>query len=73
MAEIGLGVLLAKKLTKAKKGEPFPEADDPRVEEARQAQLKAERDRRGRSSTILTGGLGLQDEPVVNRPTLFGG
>ena len=58
---------------KGKKGEEFPTADDPRVEKARKKQLEAEKRRRGRGSTILTGGTGLTDEPAVGKTSLFGG
>jgi hypothetical protein len=57
----------------------FPEPFDPeaaetkrrRADELKQLRL-IEQKRKGYASTILTGGRGLEDEPMLRRPTLRG-
>ena len=50
-----------------------PNYDDEAREKAERAELEAsERKRKGRRSTILTGGTGLTTEPELNQPTLLG-
>lgn len=56
-----------------KTGRRPPVIDDPAVEEARRRALEAERLRRGRAATILTGNQGVTGDPVVGRATLLGG
>ena len=52
---------------------PPPEpAKDPEVEEARSQERHSAKRRRGRQATILTGGLGLTDDPLVQQPKLLG-
>ena len=46
--------------------------DEAREKEARQALEASERKRKGRRSTILTGGTGLTTDPDLNTPTLLG-
>ena len=74
MAEIGQMFHLKKKVKNQVQADPpTPSARTPDVAEARRVQLRADAQRRGRSSTILTGGAGLQDEALVGRTTLLGG
>ena len=47
--------------------------DEDREKEQRLALEKSERQRKGRRSTILTGGTGLTEEAELNQPTLLGG
>ena len=47
--------------------------DEDREREQRLALEEAERKRRGRKSTILTGGSGLSDELELNQKTLLSG
>lgn len=49
-----------------------PQITDPEVEEARRRARLAEQKRRGRASTILTGGSGLGQDPSVARKNLLG-
>jgi len=49
-----------------------PELTDPAVEEARRKERELLRRRRGRGSTILTGGLGVTEAAPVARKTLLG-
>ena len=50
-----------------------PNYDDEARKLAERAELEAsERKRKGRRSTILTGGTGLTTEPELNTPTLLG-
>ena len=46
--------------------------DEDREKEQRLALEKSERKRKGRRSTLLTGGAGLTDEAELNKPTLLG-
>jgi len=50
-----------------------PAADDAAVEATRREALKEAGQRRGRASTILTGGQGLLGDAPVRRPRLVGG
>ena len=55
---------------------PPPSPEDPAVAQRAQALREQERLRRGRSSTIITGGQGVLGDTAVNRPagaTLLGG
>lgn len=55
---------------------PLPERDDSAVKAARQKAQLADRLRRGRRATIVTGGQGVLDEANVDRPavtTVLGG
>ena len=47
--------------------------DEDREEEQRLALEASERKRKGRRSTLLTGGAGLTEEAELNQPTLLGG
>ena len=50
-----------------------PNYDDEARKLAERAELEAsERKRKGRRSTILTGGTGLTSDPELNTPTLLG-
>lgn len=49
---------------------PVPKPDDPAIEEARRKRRLAELNRRGRGSTVLTGGEGVTEEAPVKRPEL---
>ena len=49
---------------------PPPTPEDPAIEEARRKRLMSEQKRKGRASTILTGGLGDQSSVTVDRPGL---
>lgn len=68
------GLALANQASKAMTMKPpqYPTATDPRVDERRQQQLRAELARKGRSSTILTGGGGLTEEASLGKATLLG-
>jgi hypothetical protein len=46
--------------------------DEDREKEQRLALETSERKRKGRRSTLLTGGAGLTDEAELNKPTLLG-
>ena len=46
--------------------------DEARAKETREALEASERKRKGRRSTILTGGSGLPTDPDLNQPTLLG-
>jgi len=46
--------------------------DEDREEEQRLALEASERKRKGRRSTLLTGGAGLTEEAELNKPTLLG-
>jgi hypothetical protein len=46
--------------------------DEERKKEQRAALEASERKRKGRRSTILTGGSGLSEEAELNQPTLLG-
>ena len=46
--------------------------DEDREKEQRLALETSERKRKGRRSTILTGGTGLTEEAELNKPTLLG-
>ena len=46
--------------------------DEERKKEQRTALEASERKRKGRQSTILTGGSGLAEEAELNQPTLLG-
>lgn len=64
------GLFSSPKLPPVPAPEPAPEikAED----EANIQQSERERTRRGRRSTMLTGGLGIQETPQVKRQTLGG-
>jgi len=48
---------------------PLPKREDPEIEAKRKRQLTAEKLRKGRRSTVLTSGRGVQDElGEVSRP-----
>lgn len=49
---------------------PMPTREDPAIAESKQRQRMSEIARKGRASTILTGGLGDTSEPETKRPTL---
>ncbi len=49
-----------------------PTRDDEAVAEARRKELQAEKLRKGRSSTILTGPSGLTGDSLAPAPTLLG-
>jgi hypothetical protein len=49
---------------------PVPTYDDPEIEAARKKLRQSERRRKGRGSTILTGGLGDTGQASVSRPSL---
>jgi len=51
---------------------PLPEIDDPAVKEAQRRERLAAARRRGRRSTILTGGRGAEGETLVGRPPVAG-
>ena len=73
LGALGFGLFkAAQKATKPAEFD-FPQADDPRIEQRRRTQLLTERKRKGRASTILTGGAGLQDEPTLQKASLLGG
>ena len=50
----------------------FSSFDEDREKEQRLALEASERKRKGRRSTILTGGTGLTEEAELNQPTLLG-
>ena len=52
---------------------PAPTKDDPAVKKAAEDERQRIRLMRGRSSTILTGGTGVIDDPMLMRKTLLGG
>lgn len=58
--------------SKPKRSRP-PTFSDPAVEEARRKLLLAEGKKRGRRSTILTSGRGVQEEVIGVKQTLLGG
>lgn len=49
-----------------------PKADDPAIAEARRRSQQVEKNRQGRSSTILTGPSGLSGDSLAPGPTLLG-
>jgi hypothetical protein len=49
-----------------------PTRDDQAVKDAEERQRKAALMAKGRQSTILTGGMGLQEEAPVKKKQLFG-
>ena len=49
-----------------------PSVDDEAVAEARRKELLAAKNRKGRSSTILTGPSGLSGDTLAPQPTLLG-
>lgn len=51
---------------------PPPQLNDPAIEDARRREQEAARKAKGRSSTMLTGGLGVTAAAPVARPTLLG-
>lgn len=55
---------------------PSPESDDPEVKRKTQEEMDAasanQRKSRGRASTILTSGLGIEDAPKLSRRVLLG-
>lgn len=51
---------------------PAPTPEDPAVEEARQREIRQARAAKGRSSTLVTGGLGDTSEAPVVRKRLLG-
>lgn len=51
---------------------PLPTRNDEEVEEARRKEIIAQRLRRGRVATILTGGQGLTGSAPVGRKRLLG-
>jgi len=76
----GFGVFDSPELPKAPPPPPPPpKRDDPSIAAARERQLEAEKKRKGRSSTILTsgtgveGGLGSVSRPTARPATLLGG
>ena len=52
---------------------PPPTVDDAAVKKAAEDERQRIRLMRGRSSTILTGGTGVIDDPMLMRKTLLGG
>jgi len=52
---------------------PPPTVDDAAVKKAAEEERQRIRLMRGRSSTILTGGTGVIDDPMLMRKTLLGG
>ena len=59
-------------LFKAPSSPNVPSASDEEVAEARRKELLAEKARKGRSSTILTGPSGLSGDSLAPGPTLLG-
>lgn len=51
---------------------PAPAKTDAEIEEAARKERLAQRQRRGRASTILTGSGGVQDQAPVGKKTLLG-
>ena len=49
-----------------------PSVEDPAIAEARRREMEAEKARKGRSSTILTGPGGLSGDTLAPSPTLLG-
>lgn len=49
-----------------------PKADDPAIAEARRRALLVEKNRKGRSSTILTGPSGISGDTLAPEPTTLG-
>ena len=49
-----------------------PSRDDPSIEEARKAQRLADLRRKGRKSTIITGGAGLTTDAPLSQPQALG-
>lgn len=52
-------------------GKP-PSAEDPEVQQAAQRELLELKRRRGRKATILTTGMGLEEQPLTGKKTLLG-
>lgn len=53
--------------------QPLPTPEDPAIAERKRREREAAKNRKGRGSTIITGGLGDPGEAPVQRPTLLGG
>lgn len=51
---------------------PPPTLEDPAVEEARRKELAAARKARGRATSLLTGGQGVEGAAPTERTTLLG-
>ena len=81
LAAAGASTTAGLQAEEAKKGRRRQKslADDQRkretsqLESVRRRQLSGAANRQGRGSTILTGGVGLQDEPALSKATLLGG
>ena len=52
---------------------PPPTRDDPAIAEARTRLRSSELRRKGRSALMLTGGRGVEDEALIERPAARGG
>ena len=79
-AAAAAGTVAASKITEHRKEDtPVPEIPgappkktDPEIEEAARKERLAQRQRKGRAATILTGTAGLRNEPTLGRKTLLG-
>ena len=68
-----LGMLSAKSKVPSLPAPPKqPSRDDPSIEAARKAQRLADLRRKGRKSTIITGGAGLTSDAPLSQPQALG-